>query len=155
MKFSTQEVMEVPADAAFALLTDFALLEQAAVRRGADVRRLDSLAEPGVGQAWDVTFAVRGRPRQVALDVVIYRPPQELVIGFSSQGLEGETRLELTPLSPSRTRVMVSLEMRPATLPGRLLLQSLKLAKVRLAQRYKVRVGQHIEEMEQQHRGAV
>lgn len=155
MKFSTQEVMETPVAEAFALLTDFDQLERAAMRRGADVRRVDELTQPGVGLAWEAIFDVRGRGRTASLKVVEYQPPQHVVVAFTSQGLQGETRLELIPLSQTRTRVMVSLDMRPATLPARLLIQSLKLAKPRLTQRYKERVAHHVEEMERRHKNAV
>lgn len=155
MKFSTQEVLDVPAAAAFALLTDFERFESVAARRGVEVRRTDALADPGVGLAWDATFEVRGRRRSISLQVVRYQPPDLLMLEFTSEGLRGETRVELISLGAEKTRAMISLEMRPATLAARLLLQSLKLAKSRLTRRYKARVGQYMEELERRYKRPV
>jgi len=52
MKFSTREDVEAPVDYVFGQISDFGAFERQALRRGADVRRLDS--GPFVtGSAWD------------------------------------------------------------------------------------------------------
>mgnify|MGYP001793637788 CR=1 FL=1 len=152
MKFSTQEVMEAPMEAVFAMITNFDRFERAAMRRGADVRRVDDLKTPGVGMKWRAAFVMRGRDRKLDLEVVVYEPPQRMVLDLSSQGLHGDTRIELIALSRNRTRIMVSLEMRPLTLSARLLLQSLKLTKAALTKKYKERIAHHIGEMEERYR---
>lgn len=58
------------------------------------------------------------------------------------------TVVDLVALSRTRTRLFVSMELRPTTLSARLLLQSLRLAKGRLTGRLKTRMaefGQRIE----------
>lgn len=152
MKFSTQEVMDAPVEDAFALLTQFDLIERAVMRRGVDVQRVDALEAPGVGLKWRSNFVLRGRPRTLDLEVVVYEPPHRMVMALSSQGFQGDTRVELIALSKTRTRVMVSVEVRPLSLPARLLLQSLKLTKSTLNQKYKDRVAHHIRELEEQYR---
>ncbi|WP_300058941.1 SRPBCC family protein [uncultured Roseobacter sp.] len=154
MKFSTQEVMEVPIQTGFDMLTDFERLEQAAIHRGVDLRRVSEPGQVGVWLAWEAAFALNNRRRNISLQVTRFEPPGLLTLDFLSQGLSGETCLELVMLSASQTRVMVSLEMRPVTLAARLLLQSLKLAKPRLSQRYKARIARHIGDLESRYQRA-
>ncbi|GFE51144.1 DNA polymerase III subunit gamma/tau [Roseobacter cerasinus] len=148
MKFSTQEVMAVPIQQAFDLLTEFSELEQAARRRGAQIQRLDALDGPAVGMQWMAVFVHRNRGRRVEVLLTELIAPHVIGVDFTSQGIKGQSRVELLALSPQRTRVMVSLEMRPGTLAARLLLQSLKIAKARLTERYKARVAQYLKELE-------
>lgn len=152
MKFSTQEVMALPIEQAFDLLTEFSELEQAARRRGAQVQRLDALEGPCVGMQWVAAFVHRNRERRVEVLLTELTAPHAIGVDFTSQGIKGQSRVELLALSPHRTRVMVSLDMRPGTLAARVLLQSLKIAKARLTGQYKARVAQYLRELE--HRSA-
>ncbi|WP_299828067.1 SRPBCC family protein [uncultured Roseobacter sp.] len=154
MKFSTQEVMEAPIDAVFAMLTRFEHFERAAMRRGADVQRIDDLTTVGVGMKWLARFQVRGRTRELKLEVEVYEPPHHMVLDLTSPGLHGDTRFELIALSTRRTRIMVSLEMRPFTLSARLLLQPLRLTKSSLTRKYKERIASYIGQMEEQYRNS-
>ena len=64
MKFSTTEDIAAPAEAVFDAFCDFASFERAAMRRGAEVQRLDHMAVPGVGMAWHAPFDMRGQRGQ-------------------------------------------------------------------------------------------
>lgn len=154
MKFSTQEVMDAPIAEVFAMLTRFEYFERSAMRRGADVRRTDDLTGVGVGMTWLAHFQVRGRTRELKLEVDVYEPPHQVVLDLTSPGLHGDTRFELIALSKNRTRIMVSLEMRPLTLSARMLLQPLKLAKSSLNRKYKDRVASYIDQIEEQYRNS-
>ena len=144
MKFSTREDIDAPVDAVFDALCDFERYERAAMRRGVEIRRMDSQGDPGEGAEWYTRFMMRGRERELSLVVTNFRRAEELVVGLSSQGIAGEANFELMALSPNKTRLFVSLELRPLTLPARLLLKSLKLTKTALDRRYKDRVSEYI-----------
>ena len=60
MKFSTKEDIEAPLDHVFARLTDFDGLERSALRRGAEVTRVDTQAKAAGGSIWDATFDTTG-----------------------------------------------------------------------------------------------
>lgn len=61
MKFSTKEDIEASMADAFALFADFDQFERSALRRGAQVRRTDSLKRKDVGMCWDagLNFAAK------------------------------------------------------------------------------------------------
>lgn len=149
MKFSTREDIEAPIGDVFDMLCEFNKFERAAMRRGAEVRRLDTLTTAGEGAEWFVRFMLRGKEREMNLTISQFNRPEEMVVNVSSQGILGEMTFELIALSLRKTRMIVALELRPLTLPARLLLQSLKLTKTTLNRRYKERVAEYASTLQQ------
>ncbi|MEM6940677.1 MAG: SRPBCC family protein [Pseudomonadota bacterium] len=143
MKFSATQDVQVPIDRVFQRFSDFHVFEQAAIRRGAEVRRLDRLALPGPGMMWSAAFHLRGKRREVEMEMVSFDPPYEMVMESNSPGMLGTTTLEFFALPPQGTRLRVQLEIRPINLSGRLLIQSLKLAKGSLSTKFKERVAHY------------
>lgn len=146
MKFSAREDIEAPIDHVFQIVTDFDAFERQALRRGADVKRLDQ-GPPTVGSAWDVSFTFRGKERRLTATLT-QMDPQGLLIDAVSPNIDAATQIELVPLSPARTRLAISIELKAKTLTARLMLQSLKLAKASLTQRFKKRVAEFSEDTE-------
>jgi len=151
MKFSTNEDIEAPVDQVFEMLSDFESFERSAMRRGAEVQRIDRLAVPGIGMTWQTTFELRGKRRGMELEMVTYDRPNEIVLESTSPGMLGTTSFELIALSRSRTRVKVELEVKPLNLSSRLLVQSLKLAKNSLSKKFKLRVAEYAKGMEERY----
>ncbi len=151
MKFSTREDIEAPIDYVFGRVSDFAAFERRALRQGADVSRREN-GPVATGSVWDVAFKFRGRDRKVAATLTQIDPPQAIEIESHSDGLTAITQVELIALSPARTRVMVGFDLRARTLTARLLVQSLKLAKTKLTKRFKARVLDYAEDIEDQYR---
>ncbi|QUJ75829.1 SRPBCC family protein [Sulfitobacter albidus] len=151
MKFSTKEDIEAPIDAVFDMLCDFEMFERAAMRRGAEVQRTDTRTQPGVGMGWRAAFALRGKQREVDIELVTFERPSEMIYECRSQGLMTFMTLELVALSRNRTRVLVALDIKPLNLSARLLVQSLKLAKTSLTKKYKMRVAEFAKTLEERH----
>jgi hypothetical protein len=148
MQFTGREDIEAGIDAVFAEITDFRRFERGAMRRGADVQRTDGLARPGVGMSWQARFRLRGRTRDIALHVTAFDPPSGLVIAAGATTAEAIMRVDLVALSPARTRLNVDLEITPRNLAGRLLIQSVKLAKGNLSKRFRLRVAEYAMDVE-------
>ncbi|MEL6464689.1 MAG: SRPBCC family protein [Pseudomonadota bacterium] len=148
MKFSTREDVAAPIDQVFAALSDLDMFERQAMRRGAEVQRTRPLTEPGVGMRWKVHFKMRGRRREVDLELTRYDVPNEMVFDINSTGVTGTFSVELLALSRNRTRMALALELTPQTLSARLFLQSLKLAKNALSKRFKLRVAEYARGLE-------
>ena len=151
MKFSTREDIEAPAAFVFAQLTDFGSLERRAMRHGAEVsRRGDGKVVQGM--QWDIAFEFRNRRRTVVATLSNFQAPEAMVIESESAGLAAITKVDLVALSQSRTRILVSFEMRAKTMTARLLLQSLRLAKAKLTRRFDTRVADYATEIEDRYR---
>lgn len=151
MKFSTKEDIEAPIDAVFDMLCDFESFERAAMRRGAEVQRIDDRKEPGIGMNWEATFEMRGKRRELELEMVEFDRPNDMALESTSSGILSRTSFELIALSRNQTRVMVVIEIKPLSLSARLLVQSLKLAKSSLTQKFKKRVEEYARGMEERH----
>lgn len=151
MQFSNKEDIEAPIDYVFGVLSEFELFERSAIRRGIEVQRVDERARPGPGMAWDTVFSVRGKPRQMRIEMVVYEPPSTMRFESASKGIESRALIELLPLSPRRTRVSMELELNAKTLPARLFLQSLKLARGNLTRRFQLRMAEFAKDIETRH----
>lgn len=152
MKFSTQEDMELPIAEAFAMLCDVAHYERMAQARGADLARVGNWSEPVQGSRWTAAVDLRGKTRRFELEIARLDAPDEMVLEMSSKGLTGTVGVELIALSRSRTRMVVGFELRPVSLPAKLLVQSMKLSKSTLTEKFKKRVAAYVAEMEERHR---
>ncbi len=148
MKFSAREDIAAPIDQVFAALCDFEGFERQALRRGAEVQRLDGLTQPGVGMEWQAGFSMRGRKRSVKIALAQFDVPNEMLFDVKSSGIDGVFSIDLLALSRSRTRMSVALDITPLNLSARLLVQSLKLAKSNLNKRFKLRVAEYAKGLE-------
>ena len=148
MKFSAREDIAAPIEQVFAALCEFEAFERQAMRRGADVQRVDTLPQPGVGMRWKVQFSMRGRLRVMDLTLTRFDQPNEMEFVAKSPGINALFVVELLALSRSRTRLSVSLDLTPLNLSTRLLVQSLKLAKATLTKRFKLRVADYCKTLE-------
>ncbi|MEL7178323.1 MAG: SRPBCC family protein [Pseudomonadota bacterium] len=151
MKFSTREDIEAPIGYVYKRVSDFPSFERRALRQGIDVScRTQGAAT--VGTIWDIGFEFRGRARKVVAELKKLDPEQAIEIESQSDGLTAITKVDLVALSATRTRVLVSFDMRAKTLTARLLLQSLKLAKAKMNKRFEARVLDYAENVEDDYR---
>ena len=151
MKFSSNEDIEAPIGDVFAMLSDFEVYERSAIRRGIEVQRVGDHEVAKVGMAWDARFTLRGKERDINLSLTEFDAPNSIRCEADSQGLGGILTLDLLALSSGRTRLSVTLKLAPKTLPARLLVQSLKLAKSNLTKRFKWKVAEYAKSMEDRH----
>ncbi|GAA6181455.1 MULTISPECIES: SRPBCC family protein [unclassified Shimia] len=140
MELTGREDIDVPIEQAFEMLTDVEVYERSALRRGAEVTRLDNLPRVGVGAKWDIGFIFRGKERDVRLEIKGFDSPNEIDMEAKLQGLETDIKIELVALSRKKTRIQFWSGMRAKSLSARLLLQSLKLAKSSLNSRIEKRM---------------
>ena len=153
MKLSSRHDIEAPIDFVFARAADFEEHMRQAMRRGIAVSRTDSLPGIAVGMCWNVRFDWRGKRRQLNGRLSLYQPPERFCVESVSGGIDSLFEIELIALSPGRTRLRAGLEMRPRSMPARLLIQSLKLGKGRLSNGFARRVAAFAEETEVRYKG--
>jgi carbon monoxide dehydrogenase subunit G len=148
MKFTSRQDIEAPVAYVFAALRDFESWERAALRRGADVARTDKLVDVRPGVSWMVKFAYRGRERRVALRLTGLEQPTGMEFSGAGTSLDGQAGIDLIALATRRTRLSVTLDLKPRSIGARVMLQSLRLAKSRLNRRFSERVTQLCTEIE-------
>lgn len=148
MKFETHEDIEAPIDYVFAQVSDFGALERLLRRRGADVQRIVDRSPPAPGMTWDTSFDMRGKQRQMRLELIACEPPAGMRFAATSKSINADLDVALLALSRGRTRLALVAELKPLTLSARLTLQSLKLAKGNIAQRFEMRIASYANDLE-------
>lgn len=150
---ATREDISASIDAVFEQLSDFEGFERAAMRRGAEVARTDSLSVPGVGMGWRTGFDYRGKERKANIELTEYEAPERMRAIVHSTGVEIEVLVELVAMSRTRTRMNLSLDARPRTIPARLMIQSMKLARQTVLKRFRNRVSDYAAALEERANG--
>ncbi|MEM6657339.1 MAG: SRPBCC family protein [Pseudomonadota bacterium] len=151
MQFSAREDIEVPIQSVFQMVADFDRFERLAMRRGIDVRRRTAEGPIEVGTMWDTEFKLRGKPRQMSVQMTGFECPSQMRFEAVSKGMTGVTTVDLLALSQRRTRLNVEMSLAAKSLPARLLLQSLKLGQARFRKRFQIRLGEFARELEQRY----
>jgi uncharacterized protein YndB with AHSA1/START domain len=154
MEFESKEDIEAPIDQVFAMLCEFDTFERLALRRGVDVTRRTDVPGGGAGMAWAAQFELRGKTRDLDLELVRCEPPELLEFAARSGGLDGTMVFTLVALSPRRTRLSAALALSPRTLSARLLVQSLKLARANMTRKFKLGMASYAKSLEERYRKA-
>jgi hypothetical protein len=142
MKFSTRADVAAPADRTFAAFADFPRYIRLAESRGAKVEIL-----PSRHFAWAARFDWNGAARDLRGEVARFDPPRGFDARMTATNVEGTLEVEVTAIDPARSRVRVAMEWRPVTMSGRILLQSLRLVKGRLEDRFASRVAEFADQV--------
>ncbi|WP_170764800.1 SRPBCC family protein [Ruegeria lacuscaerulensis] len=151
MQFSAREDIEAPINAVFEMVADFERFERMAMRRGIEVRRMSGHMGVVPGTQWETEFKLRGKPRQVAIQMAECEPPSHMRFEAASKGMNGMTTVEFLALSQRRTRLSVEMSLAAKSLPARLLLQSLRLGQSRFRRQFQLRLSEFAREMEERH----
>lgn len=148
MKFVTNEDIEAPIEMVFRAVSDFANYERSALRRGLEVQPIEEDALEGALQGWKIAFEYRKKDRLALARLTEVIQDQGYTVLGTIGGIHGAMVVDLVALSKKRTRLKVTMETSAKTLSARLLLQSMKLAKTRLNQRFEKRVGLMAQDLE-------
>ncbi|MEM9974843.1 MAG: SRPBCC family protein [Pseudomonadota bacterium] len=136
MKFSCQQDIDAPLEAAFAAVADLDYLERQLLRRGIEVVRTDARELPGTGMGWAGDLFWRGQTFPVVAEVVEWAPSEMASLSAQSGGLRGGLQARFTPLSRGSTRVRIGMTITGAGFRDKMLLQTVKLAKARLDRQF-------------------
>ena len=148
MKLAAKHDVEAPAAFVFAQLADFEGWERAAMRRGADVMRIDNLRSPGPGMTWNCQFRYGGKDRKIAIRLDTITPTSSLALTGTAVPVDALLQIEILDLTTRRTRIDVRLEIRPKTIAARLYIQTLRLARSRVERGFSQRIAQLAVEIE-------
>lgn len=152
MKFENIEDLDIPRDAVFEMLSEFAFFERMAMRRGVEVARRNGDAAEGLGAAWDLNVPWRGKTVKMQVDVNRFEKPEALGFQAEAPAIEVQLDIELVALSNHKTRMMIKSDISAKTLTGRLLLQSMKLTRGKIEKRMASRISEQSRNLEERYR---
>lgn len=144
MKFSTRENLDIPADELFDRASDFQRLERVLSHRGAQLTRIDPATDPGTGIGWNIGFDLRGKPRQVRMDVVSFNRPEGYTMRGASDLFDIEIVVTVIGFSAQKSRLMVEMEVKPRNMRARLIMQTARLGKAQLDKKYAARISEFV-----------
>lgn len=136
MQFSSVQDVNAPLDFVFGQISDFDAYENYAMRVGAEVARLDTLSQKAAGMKWNVIGDFRGKTRNVNLNLQDFRPDNLMIFEILSGNIEGKATFESMALTRKQSRIKLTVNLKPKSIPARLLLQSAKLARSRLNKKF-------------------
>jgi hypothetical protein len=142
MKLTAKTDLEAPVAFLHASLCDSALWEREAIRRGVEIERPADMALTGVGAGWRVRVPFRGRLREVFLRIDSIVPGESIDYAFEGQAANGSAEAEASALSARRSRLRVTVEIKPRTLAARLFINTLRLARKTVEARFEKRLRQ-------------
>jgi hypothetical protein len=140
MKLTTKTDLEAPANFVYAMLTDYPTWEREAVRRGVEIERPADMPLSGIGSGWRIRAPYRGKLRKLLIRLDAAAPDEALSFGLDSPSVDGTADIELTVLSPRRSRLRVTVNIRPKTLAARLFINTMRLARRRVDARLESRI---------------
>ncbi|MTH63669.1 hypothetical protein [Paracoccus shanxieyensis] len=147
MKFSTRQDTDLAAEVLFRAMSDFPRLERVLLRRGAAVRRIDGKPQPGLGNAWQITFDWRGKQRDLTLEVVRFTPGEQMVFSGQSDQFNVEIQTTVVALTRAKSRLIFEVDVQPRGMKARLMLQTAKLGKTQLDRKFAQRIGEFVDRL--------
>lgn len=151
MKFTAEEEISAPIEHVFTHLADPERLERMVRQRGGSIARTPQ-GPLGVGTTWDADVVVRGasRPVTVTLDTIL--PPRQMRFSGGGAALDLSVAVDLEAVTPGTTRITVVTDAKPRSLAGRVMIQSLKLARGTILTRYRKHISDYAAMIERAHR---
>ena len=148
MRLSTREDIEAPLSYVFGLCADTAGWEKAAIRRGVDVVRTDKLTGTQPGMSWTIGGKWRGKMRRGVLKLAAIDPMNSMLFHGSGESFDIHLEMEFVELSARRSRIILRTDIKPRSLAARLIVQSMKLARGRIEQKYEARIAMICKDIE-------
>ncbi len=146
MKFSLRQDSDLPAEVLFRAVSDFDRIERMLARRGIEVCR-NAVVAPAVGAGWGVGFDLRGKRRELQLDLEQFDQPERIAMNGVGEGLNIAIALTVIALTRAKSRALFEVELRPRHMRARLMLQTAKLGKSQLDRKFAERAGRFLDDL--------
>ncbi len=140
MKFVAVEEIASPIDQLWPHVADFESFEERVAQRIGSVTRTPP-GLPAAGTTWRGRTELMGRPRDLTATLMAMERPSRIEIEAVVDGIALTILMELAEQSPRLTRLTVTTEAVARGVAGRVILQSAKLARQTLLNRYRSRVS--------------
>ncbi len=153
MRLQATRGIDAPRPRVHAALADFAGIEAGLASRGWVLTR-EPPGPPRPGTAWAGSVEWKGMRRNLAVTLDAVDPPEGYRLTGRSDGVDALVSVALSALSEVETTARVTVELTARSLSGRMLVQSLRLAKGGMEARLEARLAAWAAEIEAAERGA-
>jgi hypothetical protein len=148
MNVEIVEAIAAPQERVFTEFTKFDEVVQNLTGRVATLTRIDAPAPIGVGSEWRGQFELRGVLRDLQARMTRFDPFDGYEMEALTTGLGITLVLALERIDPGATRLTLNCALRGLSLPGRMLLQPMRLLKTSVEESAAARVASHARRIE-------
>jgi carbon monoxide dehydrogenase subunit G len=154
MRLTTRQDIDLPPDVVFDALSDLPKWEREARRQGIGLVRTDALGPAGgPGMCWDATFDWRERRRHASVSLDTLERPTLMTFSGEGDSLAVSLRIDVQALASGRSRLTVTVEVKPRSVLARVFVQTLRLGRARLETRFRDRIATIAADLERDARG--
>ncbi len=148
MELSYQNKIKVPQAFAFERATDFERFEAEGFGNLAPFEPRNKIRAPELGARWRTAAEFQGRPRRFVLELLEIENPGTLVLGNKSEKYDVEARFTFTEAAEAETTFDFTLNAKAQSITGKLILQTIQLARARIVKSMQADFDKMAERME-------
>jgi len=148
MELSYHRIINVPQAFAFDRATDFERFEAEGFGNLAPFEPRNEIRAPKLGARWRTAAEFQGRPRRFSLELFELADPGTLVLGNKSEKYDVEARFEFEDAGDASTHFSFKLNAKAQSITGKLILQTIQLARARIVKSMQVDFDKMAERME-------
>ena len=148
MELSYSNTINVPQDFAFGRATDFARFEEEGFGNLAPFEPRNDIRAPELGARWRTAAEFQGRPRRFSLELLTLEAPGTMVLGNKSEKYDVEARFSFSAAGDNRTDFTFNLNAKAQSITGKLILQTIQLARARIVKSMQVDFDKMADRME-------
>ncbi len=152
MELSYQNIINVPQAFAFDRATDFERFETEGFGNLAPFEPRSEIRAPELGARWRTSAEFQGRPRRFSLELLALEDPGTLVLGNKSEKYDVEALFEFTAVGEETTEFTFNLNAKAQSITGKLILQTIQLARARIVKSMQADFDKMAERMEAAYR---
>ena len=132
MELSYSNIINVPQSFAFERATDFERFETEGFGNLAAFERRSDIIAPEIGAKWRTAAEFQGRPRRFWLELLELEEPGTMVLGNKSAKYDVEARFDFNETGAEATEFAFNLNAKAQSITGKLILQTIQLARARI-----------------------
>lgn len=132
MKFDYKTTINVPVEFAYARLTDFDKFEKEGFGNISKFKPVGDIAAPAIGAKWKLRSEFQGRQRSFSLQLRELIENESVVLGNGSDKFDVEASFGLSKVDPENTGFVFEINASAKTITGRLIMQTMQLARSRI-----------------------
>jgi len=153
MKFDYKTTINVPVEFAYARLTDFDKFEKDGFGNISEFKPVGDIAAPDIGAKWKVRSEFQGRQRSFSLQLRQLLPNESVVLGNGTDKFDVEASFGLSKIDDGNTGFVFEINSSAKTITGRLIMQTMQLARSRIEKKLVVDFDAMRDRMEAEYHG--
>ena len=148
MELSYSNTINVPQEFAFGRATDFERFEKEGFGNLAPFEPRNDIRAPALGARWRTAAEFQGRPRRFSLELLELDAPGTMVLGNKSEKYDVEARFSFSAAGDNSTEFTFNLNAKAQSITGKLILQTIQLARARIVKSMQLDFDKMAERME-------